>query len=222
MIDKATHRHILYQLIKAIFQLPEAKHLAFKWGTLAYFFHGLPRFSTDIDLDLLHDTNQSKTYENIAHIAQQFGEVKFKKHLLISYHNGFDHIKIDLSRKIRKNNSYTTVDFYGTQIQVQDLATMVANKLVASLERTAQRDLFDVWFFLSNNFPLNEVLITERTWYTMQQFRTSLFHHIKTLKPSYKFLDGLGELLDDTQKQFVKNNLRSELSNLIQFKKDFS
>lgn len=222
MIDKVTHRHTLYHLIKAIFTLPEAKHIAFKWWTLAYFFYQLPRFSTDIDLDLLHDTNETQTYENIAREAQQFGEVKLKKHLLLSYKEGYDHIKIDLSRKIRKNTTYTIVDFYGTSIQIQDKASMVAHKLVACTERKIQRDFFDVRFFLQNNFPINEALILERTEKSMLQFRSHFLDILTALPASYKPLNGLGELLDESQKPFVKNNLIKELINLIQVRKDFS
>lgn len=222
MIDKATHRHILYQLIKAIFTLPDAKHIAFKWGTLAYFLHWLPRFSTDIDLDLLHDTNQSDTYAHIAALASRWWTVKQKKHLLLSYKEWYDHIKIDLSRKIWNNNTYQKVDFYGTTIQVQDKATMTANKLVACTERMASRDLFDSRFFLENNFPIHHALIEERTGKSIEQFWRHFLVVLNSLSASYKHLDGLGELLDDTQKLFVKNNLISALIALVRFKKDFS
>lgn len=221
MIDKPTHRHILYQLIKDIFTLPEAKYLAFKGGTMAYFFHQLPRFSTDIDLDLLHPLQETATYEHIATLAQKYGRVTKKKHLLVSYKEWYDHIKIDLSRKKRTQTSYTVVDFYGTSLQVQDRWSMVAHKLVACLERQAPRDFFDIWYFLSNNFPIHTLVITERTWRDMPKFREQLFIAISTLPRSYKFLDGLGELVDQPQKTFIKEHLRDELLHLIQFRKDF-
>lgn len=221
MIDKATHRHIIYQLLKDIFSLPEAKYIAFKWGTMAYFFHALPRFSTDIDLDLLHQTSQSKTYEHISLLAQKYGTVKFKKHLLLSYKEWYDHIKIDLSRKVWQHATYRIIDFYGTSIQVQDTATMVANKLVVCTERIAQRDIFDVWYFLYNNFPINTSLITERTGKSMHSFWSLLLITLQDIPASYKFLDGLWELVDEQQKQFIKSNLRTDLINLVQFRKDF-
>jgi predicted nucleotidyltransferase component of viral defense system len=41
--------------------------------------------------------------------------------------------------------------------------SIFANKLVALYERFKNRDLYDVNFFLKNEFPLNEGIITERT-----------------------------------------------------------
>lgn len=219
MIDKTTHRHILYHLIKEIFAQPEAKYVAFKWWTMAYFLHWLQRFSTDIDLDLLYDSIDM--YSIISRVASKYGDVKLKKHLILSYKKWYDHIKVDLNRKIRKANKYQIVNFYGTSIQVQDQWTMVTNKLVTFIERKAQRDLYDTRYFLKNNFPINESLLTERTALSPHAFRSLLHDKVCELQTSYKPLDGLGELLDEEQKAFVKKHLMTDLINLIQFRKDF-
>lgn len=49
---------------------------------------------------------------------------------------------------------------------------MAAHKLVAMYERIGKtnRDIFDVWFFLKNNWPINEKIIEKRTGMSMQQF----------------------------------------------------
>jgi predicted nucleotidyltransferase component of viral defense system len=41
--------------------------------------------------------------------------------------------------------------------------SIFANKLVALYERFKNRDLYDINFFLKNKFPLNELVIEERT-----------------------------------------------------------
>jgi predicted nucleotidyltransferase component of viral defense system len=41
--------------------------------------------------------------------------------------------------------------------------SIFANKLVALYERFKNRDLYDINFFLKNKFPLNELVIVERT-----------------------------------------------------------
>lgn len=46
---------------------------------------------------------------------------------------------------------------------VQDRASIFANKLVALTERNANRDIYDVYFFFKNYFPINRELIVERT-----------------------------------------------------------
>lgn len=220
MIDQKQHRQILYNLIKDIFSLPYAKHIAFKWGTACYFLHGLDRFSTDIDLDIRR-LDLSNLNKDIIAIARKYGTVKDKQHIILSYQTWFDHIKIDLNWKPWKNNIYETVNFYWTDIIVQDKATICTNKLIAFLERGLNRDIYDSYFFLKNNFPINEKVIEERKWYWIHTLYWLLFERINLLWANYKILDGLWEVLDDAQKTFVKNHLLQDLQSLLHFKKDF-
>jgi len=53
MLDKNKHREIMYSILRDIFSSDLGKYLAFKGGTACYFFHGLDRFSTDLDFDLV-------------------------------------------------------------------------------------------------------------------------------------------------------------------------
>ena len=209
-------------MIRAIFSLPYARHLAFKGGTLCYFLYGLDRFSTDIDLDVLDGLDGSlDVYGDIAKLAWKYGQVKRKKHLLVSYEAWYHHIKVDLSRKIWKESRYEIVNFYGKDIQVQDRWTIFAHKLVASLERDANRDLYDVFFFLKHEFPLYEEIVVERTGGWLDLLWKALLEKIDALGDGYKILDGLGEVLDTKQKTFVKNHLLNELRWLVQLRLDF-
>lgn len=212
----------MFVIIKEVFALPYAQDLAFKWWTAAYFLHGLDRFSTDIDLEYRGSDDTIDIYEDLATIARKFWTVKRKKHLLVSYKSWFDNIKIDLSRKIWQNNEYETVNFYGTDIIVQEKATLVSNKLVACLERSLNRDLYDSYYFLKQWFALNSALIYERTGLVMQSFWEKLEKRIDALWLNHSVLDGLGEVLDDKQKLFVKNELLTELLGLIAYHRDFS
>ncbi len=221
MIDKKIHRHTMFKIIQEIFQLPYAQHIGFKWWTAAYFLHGLDRFSTDIDLDMRSEDSSLRIYDDIASIASKYGTVKQKKHLLLSYKSWYDNIKIDISRKIWKNNNYETINFYGTDIIVQDRPTLVANKLVAFLERWLNRDIYDMHYFLSQWFEMNTALILERTGGDMKIFRTTLSQKIKKLPNNYSILDGLWEVVNDEQKTFIKNKLISDLLGMIEFQRDF-
>lgn len=69
--------------------------------------------------------------------------------MVLTYQKHAINVKIDISRNIRKANTYELRNFFGTDITTQDIATIVANKLVALTERKAQRDIFDAYFFLS-------------------------------------------------------------------------
>ena len=54
MIQQETHRRILLNILNDIYRNDvNAPLLGFKGGTYLYFFHELPRFSTDLDFNLL-------------------------------------------------------------------------------------------------------------------------------------------------------------------------
>ena len=59
-MDINKHRYYLMQVLLAIFRHPDlSKLLAFKGGTSLMLFHGLTRFSTDLDFNLL-DTGKER------------------------------------------------------------------------------------------------------------------------------------------------------------------
>lgn len=120
-------------------------------------------------------------------------------------------IKIDINRSVWKANKYEIVHFYGTDIRVQDRATIFANKLVALTERTANRDLYDVWFFFRNGFPISDGVIFERTGKHTKDFLRDLKIELEKYGERYNILDGLGEVLSEKQKFFVKEKLLTEL-----------
>jgi predicted nucleotidyltransferase component of viral defense system len=54
-----------------------ASLLGFKGGTCAYFFYDLPRFSVDLDFDLLtsDESNQKLVFETVRKILEQHGQI---------------------------------------------------------------------------------------------------------------------------------------------------
>lgn len=219
MLNTEQHRTILFNIIKDIFNSDIGKYLAFKWWTASYFLHKLDRFSTDLDFDLL-DTSQNIDTD-LQKIAQKYGTVKKWNKLIISYGESDINIKIDVNRTIRKNNQYEIIDFYGTDIKVQDKWTIFANKLVALTQRHTNRDIYDVSFFFNNSFPINEDIILERTWEKLKSFLKIVKQQLENLSKEYKILDGLWEVLDEEQKKKVKTKLIPDLINIIQMKIDF-
>ncbi|GHV09782.1 hypothetical protein FACS1894162_1160 [Bacteroidia bacterium] len=107
-------------------------------------------------------------------------------------------------------------------MRVLALPDMFAHKLCALLDRNAltNRDIFDCWFFLENRTPVNKSLVESRMKMPLADY---LQKCIETLeKTSDKgLLNGLGELLDDKTKSFVRNKLRQELLTLLHFYKEF-
>ncbi len=219
MLKIETHRQILFQILKDIFSSPLWKHLAFKWGTACYFFYKLERFSTDLDFDLLN--NIENLDKQIIQILEKYGKVKKWNKLILSIWENLVNIKVDISRKIWKNNQYEFLDFYGTTIKVQDKATIFANKLVALTERNTNRDIFDVYFFFQNLFPINKELVLERTGENIKNLYKVILQKLENLPKNYKILDWLWEVLTEKQKIFVKEKLSQELKSILRMKIDF-
>lgn len=86
---------------------------------------------------------------------------------------------------------------------------MFAHKLVAMIERglAANRDIFDVWFFLENNWQINEELVEKRTGMKFSNYLKECIKFIEKL-PDQRILSGMGELLDEKQKTWAKKNLK--------------
>ena len=54
MLNREKHQLIMGQILKDIYtDVTISPLLGFKGGTCAYFFYNLPRFSVDLDFDLL-------------------------------------------------------------------------------------------------------------------------------------------------------------------------
>jgi predicted nucleotidyltransferase component of viral defense system len=107
-------------------------------------------------------------------------------------------------------------------MRVQTKATIFANKLVALLERAANRDIYDVYFFFQHLFDVNEELVVERTGKPLKEVLLLIKQQLEILPKSYKILDGLGEVLDEKQKTWVKEHLLADLIGILEMKTAFS
>ena len=219
MLNKEKHRTLMFQIIKDIFNSNIWKYLAFKWWTCCYFLYSLDRFSTDLDFDLID--NSKNIDEELLDILKKYGSLKIWNKIVLSYWESDVNIKVDINRKIWKNNTYEFVNFYWNTIRVQDKSTIFANKLVALIERHTNRDIYDVYFMFLNMFDINEKIILERTWLNKKELFLKVKQKLEKLPKNYKILDWLGEVLDEKQKTFVKNKLVLELLWIIEMKINF-
>jgi len=219
MLNKERHRTLMFQIIKDIFNSDIWKYLGFKWWTACYFLYALDRFSTDLDFDLIDNTKNVD--DELINILRKYWNLKVSNKMILSYWESDVNIKIDINRKIWKNNSYEFVNFYWNTIRVQDKSTIFANKLVALIERHTNRDIYDVYFMFTNIFSINEKIIIERTWKTNKELLIQIKEKLEKLPKNYKILDWLWEVLDEKQKAFVKNKLVSELLGIIEMKINF-
>jgi predicted nucleotidyltransferase component of viral defense system len=203
--------------------------LGFKGGTAAMLFYELPRFSVDLDFDLIADYKEgSKELENFLNnmtdlLSKKYTikdrSVKYNTLFwLVSYGEGLANIKVEVSTRGTTLNHYSLRPFYGVNIKVMDIGDMIAHKMVALMERNimANRDLFDAHYFLSTSYvnEINYEIIKDRTDKDPVDFYKDLYKFVDNINPS-TILSGLGEVLNQSQKDWVKAKLKKELLGLI-------
>jgi len=96
---------------------------------------------------------------------------------------------------------------------------MFAHKLTAMYERIGKtnRDIYDVHFFLKNNLPVNKKIIKDRTGMEFDEFLKKSIAKLEQIGDK-NILSGMGELLDEKQKDNVKKNLKNDTIFLLKLK----
>ncbi len=214
-INMQKHGFIMSKILVSIFQDMElASVLAFKGGTSLMFFHELPRFSTDLDFNLLDDTKTELVFQRIKTILSRYGTIADEANkfygpiLVLDYGKGERKLKVEVSKRFYDNH-YEIRSFAGTDIRVMTMPDMFAHKLCALGERATPRDVFDVWFFLANSTEINENIIRLRTGQTLREYIRSCARHVRQLSEK-ELMQGLGEVLDAKRKTFVRKSLIQE------------
>ena len=156
LFESNVHKRYLSLLLTELAKTFPEK-IAFKGGTCAYFFYNLPRFSFDLDFDILRQfsaTDIDMFREAIARHgrAREFHDKQNTLFCLFDYGKDHPNIKIELNKRLWKNNVYKLVWFLGVPVAIADEATVLTNKLVALTDRKSAvaRDLYDCWYFLKS------------------------------------------------------------------------
>lgn len=227
-MDNNKHRFYLTQILTAIYSDRELSHcLGFKGGTALMFFHKLPRFSVDLDFDLLEVEKAEPVYAKVKNILLKYGKIhdeaqKFFGDLLaLDYENGERNLKIDISHR-QSSSEYEAQNLLGVSVKTMKISDMFSHKLVALLGRkeVADRDIFDCWWFMSRQTPVKTAAIEALTQKSYPDYLQECIATIENL-PKRSLLYGLGELLEQDMKTFVRNKLRAEVLTLLRFYKDF-
>jgi predicted nucleotidyltransferase component of viral defense system len=224
MLNKEKHQLIMGQILKDIYtDTTISSLLGFKGGTCAYFFYNLPRFSVDLDFDLLvaSEKNKKIIFEKITSIMSKYGKLK-DKHIkkftifaLLSYEKGKYNIKLEVNtRETIKNISehYKTKERLGISTLVAKKDYIFASKLAALTSRneTAMRDIYDIHYFAKNNWDINHKVIEERSGKNTEKYLIDCIDFIEKIKDN-QILKGLGELVNsEKEKAWIKNHLRND------------
>lgn len=218
MLDRKKHHIHLVNLLKTIYSDSSiSSSLGFKGGTAAYLFYDLPRFSVDLDFDLLVQDSPKQTFERIGKILAQEGVLKdsIEKHYTLFFLLQTDatnqNIKVEISKRSTMAH-YRVMHYLGIPMKVMEKPDMVASKLVAFLMRKkfAARDMYDLWFFLKKGWDIRGEIVQEQYGQTTVQALENAIKKTRVISGT-QLLQGLGELLDEEQKKWVRQNLREEL-----------
>lgn len=215
------HRFLLSQLLLDIFNdVRLSSLLAFKGGTSLMMFYGLNRFSTDLDFNLLDETQMEFVRKILRGILLKYGTIddeaiKFYGSILVlNYGVGERKLKVEVSVR-QYDNHYEKKSLLNTDMNVMTVPDMFAHKLCALGERVTPRDIFDVWFFLSKRCEINENIVSLRTGKNIAQYIMDMADEVSGYSQKI-LMQGIGEVLQDSSsKTFVKNRLLSETSTLL-------
>lgn len=222
-MDKQKHKLYMAQILSLIYKDKDLCNiLGFKGGTALMFFHGLPRFSTDLDLNLLDAEKLDVVYSKVRNILLRFGSIDdeakklYGPVLVLDYGKGERMLKVEISTR-QYDNHYETMTLAGTDIKVLTIPDMFAHKLCAMGERLSPRDVFDVWFFLQKKHAaVNEQIIRERTGRAVSDYVAWCAQRVRESSPRL-LMQGLGEVIDDTRtKNFVKTKLIEETAQALE------
>ncbi|MBI5123630.1 nucleotidyl transferase AbiEii/AbiGii toxin family protein [Candidatus Roizmanbacteria bacterium] len=227
MVNINLHKSTLVMVLRSVYSDPILRNvLGFKGGTAAYLFYGLPRFSVDLDFDLFDPEKKQMVFERLKQTLPQFGnliEAKEKRYtlfFLLSYQKGERTLKVEVSKRPSKSK-FEPKNFLGIPMLVMLKNDMATGKLLALITRKklATRDLFDLWFFLKNNWQINNKLIKDTVDFTVMKALKEAENKVKSVKKT-SLLAGLGDLLDNKQKSWVKNHLQNELLFLLKLQQN--
>jgi len=218
MFNLDTHKAVMVRILRDIYgEVDLRKILGFKGGTMAMLFYGLPRMSADLDFDLLDEGKKAKVFEKLGKILSKYGKIlekaekKFTLFYLLDY--GFEErkLKIEISKRPTEMK-FEARDFMGISMMIMTKEAMVACKMAAMVGRKheANRDVFDMWYFLKNNFEIDEKVFEEKSELTIGEGWKLMKERVERLKAN-EVLFGLGDLLDASKKDLVKIKMKEEL-----------
>ena len=224
-LNYSIHKNIQLQILKEIYtDTTIAPLLGFKGGTAALMFYDLNRFSVDLDFDLfapggtegLDKNKEKEVFEKILNIAKSYGEIResrIKRYnllIILSYDPKAQNIKIEVNRRVF-GSRYELKTLLGISMLVMVREDMFANKLMAMYERVGKtsRDVFDVYFFVKNNWPINKEIVEKRASMSYKETVEKCIELLEKMN-NWNILDGLGEFLTESQKDWARAKLRDE------------
>ena len=228
MIDLNRHKFFLVQILKDIYtDIELANYLGFKGGTALMFFYDLPRFSVDLDFNLLDVKKEDIVYRKVRKILLKYGTIfdeakKFYGPIIVLDY-GFKErkLKVEISTRLF-DNRYEIKNLLGINMKVMVQEDMFAHKLCALLDRNVitNRDIFDCRFFMQKQTPVNKNIVESRMEMPFTDYLQKCIEHLESMSDK-GLLHGMGELMDNKIKKDVQMKMRPEVIELLKFYKKF-
>ena len=229
-MDYNKHKFFMLQILRDIYSdLALANALGLKGGTALMFLYNLPRFSIDLDFNLItfDKDKEAEIYQMMRNILLKYGTIDdeaqkfFGPLLVLDYGKGERKLKVEISNR-QYDNHYEIKTFMGINILVMTIADMFAHKLCALLDRKelTNRDIFDCWFLMENRMPVSIPLVESRMKMPFADYLQKCIDRLDHLS-GQSLLNGIGDMIDDKMKNFVRTKLRTETMLLMQFYQSF-
>lgn len=228
MTDLNRHKFLLVQILKDIYSdLGLSSCLGFKGGTALMLFHDLPRFSVDLDFNLLCPGKEEEVNGKIKGILTHYGKIfdeASKLHgllVVLNFGVGEQKLKIEISNR-QFDDHYEIREFLGISVRVMVKPDMFAHKLCALLDRRslAGRDLFDCWFFMVHRTPLNKNIVESRMKMPLSMYLHKCIERLDSVSDG-ELLREMGELTEGEMKIFVRTKLRKETIGLMELYSEY-
>lgn len=202
----------MLQVLKEIFKDEELRDLvAFKGGTALMFFHFLPRFSVDLDFNILNAAKKELVYNKVHDIALKYGTIAdeqlkfFGPLIVLNYEKGERNLKLELSTRFYDNH-YEKKYLAGTDVVVMKEPDMFAHKLCALLDRGGMtgRDVVDIHFFLSKQTPVHAGIVEQRMQTSLGEYLSQCQDALRKANVK-ELMANVGEFLDGRMKADMKS-----------------
>lgn len=223
----AIHRMYLLRLLMAILDDAQtSSRLAFKGGTAAVLAGWLDRFSLDLDFDLIGEGDRKALMIHLNTLYEQCGltvkqQSRSGAFTVLRYEapaGQRNTLKVSIMTTKISANRYAPV-FLGdinryALCQTRD--TMVANKLVAPVERfekyktIAGRDIYDIHYFLSHGYAFEKKVIEERRGVKISVYLGELIAFINRHVTDRILTEELNYLLPSSRFQVIRKVLKKE------------
>ena len=198
----------------------------------------------DLTKDLSVAQINTLKYNMLDYIQSKLSNIKAYKNIKIKIEGNLDHsfryvlqygwqkkLKIEVNSYIPQyKHIYEIKTLLWVAVQVMDIRYMFAHKLCALISRykkntrIANRDLFDMLFLLQKDVPISENIIKIRTQNMLNkqmnvlEYMQYILSFIDTHKQKiqWNILTGLGELVDNKQKDYMKTKFVDDVIYNIQ------